>query len=35
MVILGAAVFLGERLTPMKVVGGSLIAIGAVILALA
>jgi bacterial/archaeal transporter family protein len=34
-VILGAALFLGERLTLMKAVGGSLIAIGAVILALA
>ena len=34
-VIVGAALFLGERLTPMKVVGGSLIAIGAVVLALA
>jgi bacterial/archaeal transporter family protein len=34
-VILGAALFLGERLTLMKAIGGSLIAIGAVILALA
>jgi transporter family protein len=34
-VILGAALFLGERLTLMKAVGGSLIAIGAVVLALA
>ncbi len=34
-VILGAALLLGERLTPMKMVGGSLIAIGAVVLALA
>ena len=34
-VIVGAALFLGERLTLMKALGGSLIAIGAVILALA
>ena len=34
-VIVGAALFLGERLTLMKAVGGSLIAIGAVVLALA
>jgi transporter family protein len=34
-VIVGAALFLGERLTLMKAVGGGLIAAGAVILALA
>jgi transporter family protein len=35
LVIVFAAVFLGERLTPLKMVGGSLIAAGAVILAFA
>jgi transporter family protein len=35
LVILAAALFLGERLTLVKVLGGSLIAVGAVILALA
>jgi transporter family protein len=35
LVILGAWLFLGEKLTPMKVGGASLIAIGAVILAFA
>ena len=35
LVIVFAAVFLGERLTPLKVVGGSLVALGAVILAFA
>jgi bacterial/archaeal transporter family protein len=34
-VIVSAALFLGERLTLMKAVGGSLIAIGVVVLALA
>lgn len=34
-VVLGAWIFLGEKLTPLKVGGVSLIAIGAVILALA
>lgn len=34
LVILFAALFLGERLSPMKVAGGSLIALGAAILAL-
>jgi bacterial/archaeal transporter family protein len=35
LVILGAWLFLGERLTPMKIAGGSLIALGAALLALA
>lgn len=35
LVILGAWLFLGEHLTPMKIAGGSLITIGAVILAFA
>jgi transporter family protein len=35
LVIIFAAIFLGERLTPLKVAGGSLIALGAVILAFA
>jgi transporter family protein len=35
LVILGAWLFLGEKLTPMKVGGASLIAMGAVILAFA
>ena len=35
LVIVFAAVFLGEKLTPLKVVGGSLVALGAVILAFA
>jgi transporter family protein len=35
LVILGAWIFLGERLTPLKIGGASLIAIGAVILAFA
>ena len=35
LVILGAWLFLGEHLTPLKVAGGSLITIGAVILAFA
>jgi transporter family protein len=34
-VILGAWLFLGEHLTPLKIAGGSLITIGAVILAFA
>ena len=34
LVILGAWLFLGEHLTPGKIVGGSLITIGAVIIAL-
>jgi len=35
LVIVFAAVFLGERLTPLKIVGGSLVALGAMILAFA
>ncbi|WP_179493251.1 EamA family transporter [Granulicella arctica] len=35
LVIVFAAIFLGEKLTPMKIAGGSLIALGAVILAFA
>jgi transporter family protein len=35
LVILGAWLFLGEHLTPLKIAGGSLITIGAVILAFA
>lgn len=35
LVILGAWIFLGERLTPLKIGGASLIAIGAVMLAFA
>jgi transporter family protein len=35
LVILGAWVFLGEHLTPLKVAGGSLITLGAIILAFA
>ncbi len=35
LVIIFAAIFLGERLTPLKMAGGSLIAIGAAILAFA
>jgi bacterial/archaeal transporter family protein len=35
LVILGAGLFLGEHLTPLKVVGGSLVTLGAVILAFA
>ena len=35
LVIVFAAVFLGERLTPLKIMGGSLVALGAVILAFA
>jgi bacterial/archaeal transporter family protein len=35
LVILGAWLFLGEQLTPVKVVGGSLVTVGAVILAFA
>jgi transporter family protein len=35
LVILFAALFLGEKLTLVKLAGGSLIAIGAMILALA
>jgi transporter family protein len=35
LVVLGAWIFLGERLTPLKIGGASLIAIGAVILAFA
>lgn len=34
-VMLGAWVFLGEHLTPLKLVGGSLITVGAIILAFA
>ena len=34
LVILGAWFFLGEHLTPGKIVGGSLITVGAVIIAL-
>jgi bacterial/archaeal transporter family protein len=34
-VILGAWIFLGEHLTPLKIAGGSLITIGAVIIAFA
>ncbi len=35
LVILGAWLFLGEHLTPLKIAGGSLITIGAVIIAFA
>ena len=35
LVILGAWLFLGEQLTPVKIVGGSLVTLGAVILAFA
>jgi transporter family protein len=35
LVIIGAWLFLGEHLTPVKVVGGSLVTLGAVILAFA
>jgi len=35
LVIVFAAVFLGERLTPLKIMGGSLVALGAVILVFA
>ena len=35
LVILFAAVFLGEKLTPLKIAGGSLVALGALILSLA
>lgn len=35
LVILGAWLFLGEHLTPLKMVGGSLVTLGAVILAFA
>jgi transporter family protein len=35
LVIIFAAIFLGERLTPLKIAGGSLIAAGALILAFA
>ena len=35
LVILGAWLFLGEHLTPIKIVGGSLVTLGAVILAFA
>ena len=35
LVILGAWLFLGEHLTPLKIVGGSLVTLGAVILAFA
>ena len=35
LVIVFAAVFLGEKLTPLKIAGGSLVALGAVILAFA
>ncbi len=35
LVILGAWAFLGEHLTPMKIAGGSLITLGAIILAFA
>ncbi len=35
LVILGAWVFLGEHLTPLKLVGGSLVTLGAIILAFA
>jgi bacterial/archaeal transporter family protein len=35
LVIFGAWIFLGEHLTPLKVVGGSLVTLGAVILAFA
>ncbi len=35
LVILFAAVFLGEKLTPLKIAGGSLVALGALILSFA
>ena len=35
LVILGAWLFLGEHLTPIKIIGGSLVTVGAVILAFA
>jgi transporter family protein len=35
LVILGAWIFLGEHLTPVKVIGGSLVTLGAMILAFA
>jgi bacterial/archaeal transporter family protein len=35
LVILGAWIFLGEHLTPIKLIGGSLVTLGAVILAFA
>ncbi|MCU1324140.1 MAG: protein of unknown function transrane [Acidobacteriaceae bacterium] len=35
LVMLGAWVFLGEHLTPLKLVGGSLITVGAIVLAFA
>ena len=35
LVMLGAWVFLGEHLTPLKLVGGSLITLGAIVLAFA
>jgi transporter family protein len=35
LVILGAWVFLGEHLTPLKLVGGSLVTLGAIVLAFA
>ncbi len=35
LVILGAWLFLGEHLTPMKIAGGSLVTLGAIILAFA
>src|SRR6202046_5786135 len=35
LVILGAWLFLGEQLTPVKVVGGSLVTVGAIVLAFA
>jgi bacterial/archaeal transporter family protein len=35
LVILGAGLFLGEHLTPIKIVGGSLVTLDAVILAFA
>jgi transporter family protein len=35
LVILGAWIFLGEHLSTLKVVGGSLVTLGAVILAFA
>src|SRR5277367_945743 len=35
LVVIGAWLFLGEHLTPLKIVGGSLVTLGAVILAFA
>ena len=35
LVILGAWLFLGEYLSPMKIVGGSLVTAGAIVLAFA